>query len=442
MALRYAVATGNWSSSATWNGGTLPTSSDDVYANGFTVTIDQNINVLSLRNRAGSPAVAGGGFVISSAVTIDVTGASSGIIGGTGSCITFNAGSGTTAIINTTRLEGPNANTSQTINHIGTGTLTIACALYVPSGNVGTQVTILFNSTGTLNYSGGILTGNFGTQCFQILGVGIVNIIANIQGGSNVAGINIGAAATINITGNIVGGTNTGRGLQIAASAVIDITGNVNSTFQGCAIEVLSGLPQINVTGSVFCAALSTSAAIQCANFNTYVKVIGPITASTGGIAAINATSSSAINIFSGPFISSVNAILPIFCSRVNYIITSNSYYEFRDSSTNGALPPATSAPATRLVSPDTAVDAPIPSNVRNGISYALGTFTGTLKVPNPNSVAFGIETDNTVGNAVLTPNAVWNHLTANITTANSIGERLKNAATVETTGDQLASLL
>jgi hypothetical protein len=55
MALRYAVATGNWSNTATWNGGTLPGVGDDVHANGFTVTIDQDINVNSISNKVNSP---------------------------------------------------------------------------------------------------------------------------------------------------------------------------------------------------------------------------------------------------------------------------------------------------------------------------------------------------------------------------------------------------
>jgi hypothetical protein len=52
MPLRGAVANGNWSNPATWNGGILPAVGDVVASNGFTVTIDQNINVDSLTNTA------------------------------------------------------------------------------------------------------------------------------------------------------------------------------------------------------------------------------------------------------------------------------------------------------------------------------------------------------------------------------------------------------
>jgi len=52
MALRAAVANGNWSSTATWNGGVIPTVGDVIASNGFTVTIDVNVNVDSITNAA------------------------------------------------------------------------------------------------------------------------------------------------------------------------------------------------------------------------------------------------------------------------------------------------------------------------------------------------------------------------------------------------------
>jgi hypothetical protein len=122
----------------------------------------------------------------------------------------------------------------------------------------------------------------------------------------------------------------------------------------------------------------------------------------------------------------------------MHYKRTLGSYYEFRDNSTNGALPPAGPAPATRLVSPDTVVDAPSPNNVRQGIVYALGSQTGIMKVPSPSNVRLGVPVDNTVGEAVLSPEDIWNHLKSNITTAGSIGERLKNVSTTDITGAQL----
>jgi hypothetical protein len=62
MANRYAVQSGNWSDTATWDGGTLPVPGDVVRPNNFIVGIDQDINVAELRNDASSPAVAGGSF--------------------------------------------------------------------------------------------------------------------------------------------------------------------------------------------------------------------------------------------------------------------------------------------------------------------------------------------------------------------------------------------
>lgn len=64
MAIRYAVQTGNWSDTTTWDGGTIPGAGDDVYADGFTVTIDIiEITVSSLNNGQRSGGTDGGSFI-------------------------------------------------------------------------------------------------------------------------------------------------------------------------------------------------------------------------------------------------------------------------------------------------------------------------------------------------------------------------------------------
>lgn len=52
MATRFAIATGNWSNPAIWDNGVGPVAGDFVYANGNTVTINQNVNVGFISNGA------------------------------------------------------------------------------------------------------------------------------------------------------------------------------------------------------------------------------------------------------------------------------------------------------------------------------------------------------------------------------------------------------
>jgi hypothetical protein len=54
MATRFAIATGNWSSTAIWDNGALPASDDIIHSNGFTVTVDQDVTIGSLRNTVSS----------------------------------------------------------------------------------------------------------------------------------------------------------------------------------------------------------------------------------------------------------------------------------------------------------------------------------------------------------------------------------------------------
>ena len=50
MATRFAIGSGVWSSGGTWDNGSVPVTGDDVYSNTFTVTLNQDISVSTLRN--------------------------------------------------------------------------------------------------------------------------------------------------------------------------------------------------------------------------------------------------------------------------------------------------------------------------------------------------------------------------------------------------------
>lgn len=50
MAIRFAVASGNFSNGVIWDNGAVPTSSDDLYANNRTITIDGPYTVQTIRN--------------------------------------------------------------------------------------------------------------------------------------------------------------------------------------------------------------------------------------------------------------------------------------------------------------------------------------------------------------------------------------------------------
>jgi hypothetical protein len=201
---------------------------------------------------------------------------------------------------------------------------------------------------------------------------------------------------------------------------------------------ILNVNARLNMIGNIIAEASSnvpTTRAINCLGATTYLKIIGSL--STNLHPLINSLTTTSINLFSGPFVCGEAAIFPLQIFRMNLIKTIGTFIEFRDSTTDGALPPSSPAPATRLVSPDTVVDAPIPANVRNGVTYALGSLTGTLQVPNSASVAYGVPVDNTTGVALLTGDS-W---IAAISSSNDpFAERLRNTSTVQTTAAQIAA--
>jgi hypothetical protein len=409
MANRWAVANGNWSNTATWNGGTLPTSADDVFPNNFTVTVDQNITVNALRSTAATGIVANGNFNFNTAgVTANITTA---IVAGTATIITVSAASGTVTInAPSVTVQSLLTGGAITINQTGNCDLNFTCTklLGVVTNGDGTHV-MQKAGTGTLNFIGDAQGGANASAANNGNGLnitnGTVNFTGSAYGGASgaVLGLNFGVrinAGNLNLTGNVVGGNSSG--LCCSGTGVATVTGNITggAANGGAGVTVLGGT--FNQIGTATASAFA--AALIC-NFPTTSTVT-----------------------CTGPFLR--NGFIPAIASQMLRINSAyNPYFEFRKSD------------GTNVTYVDQSTsNFPDVGNVRLGTSYASGLYTGTLNVPTPAQVLAGIPVDNTTGTLLMTPADFWNYLIASGFTAGSIGERLQNASTVATTGGQIAS--
>lgn len=446
MANVYAVKTGNWSDVTVWNTGALPTSADDVFSNSYTVTIDQDVTVLSIRNTAASPAVAGGGFILNGGITIDsINEVGKGIINGNTTCITFSDSG--ESIINGRITNSSAISTVNTILFNGNGTLTINGNF--DTGESSSRNNVFVSGGGTLNITGSLSTRTNSQNIVVNAGSNnpTINVVGTFipNGSGSAAVLYVLSQSTINITGDLPTGVNSGQTLYVATSTnscVINITGNLfGRGGTGFAVRLVSGVPTISITGNISGNFNQPSYPTFVSGIVHYFTHIGQQIGANGG-ANVVSSNSSAVNLFSGPFICSEYGFMPYQVIRMHLIPSASSYIEFRDETTGGASAPVPPASATQLISPSTLVSNLAESDVRFGIVYAMGTLTGTLRMPTPNQVTFGVAVDDTFGNSVLTAASVWDYLVSNITVEGSIGMRLKNVSTPQTTGEQLEAFL
>jgi hypothetical protein len=261
MAERYfnsAGASGNWSTVADWDGGvSLPGVGDDVYANGKTVTIDQDVTVLSLRTTAGTTAVAGGGFTCSTTRTVALSGA--GLVPGSSTCLTFSGASG------------------QTLT--GSGTVT--------GGASGITNALSVTSSGTCNWTGNVTGGTSGSCRGAVnSSTGTLNIVGNATGGTQSSTYAVGntAGGTLTLTGDATGGSaGTAHGVLNNGAGAATITGNVtggSSTAHG-AFNNAGGTLTIN--GDLIPSAVN-SAVSWTANTSGKIVLNGNIQSNASGV--------------------------------------------------------------------------------------------------------------------------------------------------------------
>jgi len=369
MANVRAFRSGNWSDTSVatspWSNGTTvfaPSSADDVWAAGFTVTIDQAVTVLSLRNNGsasqawkdgGTAAAAnGGGFSMPVAYNITATNS---IQCGSAICLTYSASG--SATLTSASIPSSSANNIHCITITGSGTLTISSAnLYGAGGgstvwvvNVISGGVVLTNctiSTSTTNFSGCVLVGVSGT------------LTAN------------------NCT--ISGGTYLANGLQNNGVSIL------NSCTINAQVSVSSTSVINNPTGTL--------------NINnSTITGIGALSNAGGTVNALNCTftasafgtpfaSSSGTNIVSGYFYDSSSGFPAIYLYK----------WRMGVSPTNGIWRIALNGSSTyvNLYTSDnsTALNQAVPTDVRSGVVYGIGgTQTGRLTVPARGSVSLNV---------------------------------------------------
>ena len=521
MAIRFAKQNGNWSSASTWDGGlTLPTAGDDVYPNGFTVTLDQNVNVGCLNGGTcpqgvplspipnmtnnTTPAGVGQAFAVQNNATAWVVFKkptpnfstntwTSGVTNSGQIGYQFNTPknirryswyqtNNANARPKSWNFEGSNDGVTYVVLHTVTAYPTAATYFSPSISNPSSYLYYRINVTAVqtsvapvIDYldmtestdlgNGYGTNGQFNSNVNRTITCTSFGIVRSTS--SNVQVVNIGGSnTTTTITGNIVqytsisavngvvtiaGGTNTvnitgdvyldslstggqGRAISSAISTnIINIVGNVYGYSTDVNnMRVILHQNILNITGNVtnFGGADTTANSIISGNTVTTVhnitgNIIGP--PSIGGYCVVTGILNLTGNL------TCTAGIFPLIVNRLRISPSTSISFRLQDT-TN----------ANRFMYTDAQnIGQAAEADVRSGIVYGpANDYTGTCAVPPAAAVSIGVPVDNTVGTGYLNATDIWNVPLASITTPNSIGERLKDASTVQSTGAQLAAFL
>lgn len=324
-------------------------------------------------------------------------------------------------------------------------------------------------------------------------------VVPSLAQASNVRGISLSIGGTLNVTGDVSGARNghsfsisTTVGVYANTNSIINIVGNVSSGL-GTRSNVgvyNTATATINITGNITNAAGIDFSTANCGVYlgdgSTVCSIVGNVTTSTRGHAIYAGNNPVKV---SGNLTNGTSGDMA-FRGAILYLESANQW-EFRKENLT----------TNTLYAPGVATGFPATNNVRTGVVYGpTNNLTGTCAVPPAAVVSLGVPVDNTVGTASLDANALaialtasltpaldaslsvsldaalsvslppaiapaldtllsssldtalsaslppaiapilWDEDVTNITTPNSIGERLKNCATVATTGAQISS--
>lgn len=408
---------------------------------GVAVILTGYLNVVG-NVRTGTTAVLSHGILNTVAGTITVSGS---IYAGThasgATCGIYNTTTGPITVTNGNVYGGTGGTAAQNgIHNAGIAAIHITGDVISGRGSAASHG-VLNAVAGSVTIVGNIYGGNqaAGASCgvYNTTTGVITTSGGNIYGGSGGTaaqnGIHNAGAATLNITGNVYGGTGTtiSHGIINAVGGAVNITGSVyGGTGSAASTGVYSTTTgTVTVSGDVKGGSSSTAAAhgIHMNGAGT-VTVSGTIIGGDSGPGGVAAVYHAGVHSASTGVIRAKSLKFGIYGANptTGFVWASDDTTSTCDLKIYGD-----NSTFRTLTNPATTSGLPAVGNVRYGTSYAAGTLTGTLRVPAASSVAYGALVDNTSGTAVLTTadveNAVWNSLLTSHTTLGTYGHTVTN---------------
>jgi hypothetical protein len=412
MANIKAQASGNWSATDTWAGGVLPGPDDIAIANGFTVTIDQDIQIQRLSNTTFGSSTNDGYFLISSIPegVIRNVYASQGLgnisgdhargLASSYGLLTVTAASGTLNLGDT---------------QIKSGTTTFSSAVFV-SGTAGDI---------TITCSGDIF-GNTGSSGHGIdfrATTGIL-IVEDVYGGAVSGSNGISSLASFLKCKNVYGFTGTAV-RTFGLDPVIEINSVTNSS-SSVAVSIEGNFSAVTVFGEVIGSSTNVGGiGVRATGDNSVLDFQAGVYAGTEAF-AVTSTTSRILTRFRGPIVNNLKKPALDVLSLLMYnnnegLQTSMTVYDTLNNP---------------VELKNYHAGSPEPQKVRDGVFYGPNNqLRGLVKVPNPNSVSVGVTVDGELGTAVLTGDAVFE---SEIAPGVPIKTRINNIATISSTGEQL----
>ena len=447
MATRRAVANGNWSATGTWNGGVVPTDGDTVYANGFNITLDVDVNI----GGANNPIVNTGSFVSGQWYEIvnvggqnwTALGAASNSVG----TVFQSTGTGTAGNLGTARALATLTTATNTAAGATTGggvfTMSTVRAMTADLRAGTTTCLNVTATTGTLALSGLRVVGGSAT------GAHGVNSTANSDlasctftgGGSSASALNNASTGSVNVSASctFIGGQNGGSHCLNNASTG-NVTVSASCTFTGGSASNAGSAINNASTGIVTVSASCTftggsvgNSGFGLNNASTGIVTVSASCTFTGGAAglfALNNASTGSVTVTNSTFTASaftnaVNIVSTVADVRLSgdfldhwsgWKAVSGGKWRLGTAPTLGqtryALAGTTDSYFTMYGSDNGAFGNPIAANVRSGVVYGGGNLTGSCAVPAAGSVALGVPVDATTGTAILTQANVQSALT------------------------------